>query len=51
MASFGDVTYFANGTSQTGHEKSAVGRTLFGSISPLRSFFVVAPHGVVKKGA
>ena len=51
MESLGDVTHSDSGASQTGHEKSAVGLTLSGSTSPLTSFFVVAPHGVVNIGA
>lgn len=50
MASFGDFTHCASGTSQTGHEKSAVGLTLNGSTDPSTSFLVVAPLGVTNIG-
>ena len=51
MQSLGEVTTFASGTSQTGHEKSAVGLQLLGSMEPSASFFVVAPCGVTNIGA
>ena len=50
MESFGEFTHSAKGTSQTGHEKSAVGLQLSGSIVPSTSFFVVAPVGVANIG-